>query len=62
MRVIGETDEHILAKDPKSIRKVIFCTGKVYYDIVTERAAKKIDDVAVVRLEQISPFPFDLVS
>ena len=39
------------------VRKVVFSTGKVYYDLVAAREAKKIEDVALVRLEQLYPFP-----
>ena len=42
-------------------RKLIFCSGKVYYDLAREREAKGIKDVAIARLEQIAPFPFDKV-
>ncbi len=57
-RIISETEK--LASDDK-IRKIIFCSGKVYYDLLEARAAKKIDDVAIVRVEQIYPFPEDEV-
>lgn len=40
---------------------MVFCTGKVYYDLLTARADKGLEDVALSRIEQISPFPFDLV-
>ena len=40
-----------------SVEKVIICTGKVYYDLLAERAARKLNNVAIVRLEQIYPFP-----
>ncbi len=43
----------------KKVRRVIFCAGKVYYDIVAERARRQIDDIAVVRIEQLYPFPHD---
>lgn len=43
------------------IRKVIFCTGKVYYDLFEYRESQKINDVAIVRIEQLAPFPFDRV-
>jgi 2-oxoglutarate dehydrogenase E1 component len=43
------------------VRRLIFCSGKVYYDMVAERKARGITDVAIARIEQISPFPFDLV-
>ena len=39
------------------IRRVVLCSGKVYYDLLVERRDKKIDDVAILRLEQIYPFP-----
>jgi len=38
-------------------RHVILCSGKVYYDLAAERAEKKRADVAIVRLEQLYPFP-----
>ena len=53
-RVISETEK--LAKDDK-IRRVVITSGKVYYDLFEERAARKIEDVAIVRLEQYYPFP-----
>jgi multifunctional 2-oxoglutarate metabolism enzyme len=43
--------------DPTRVRKVVFCTGKVYYDLAAAREAKKIDDVAIVRVEELYPFP-----
>ncbi|WP_419896254.1 2-oxoglutarate dehydrogenase E1 component [Roseomonas sp. USHLN139] len=39
------------------VKRVVLCTGKVYYDLLQERRDKKIDDIAIVRLEQIYPFP-----
>jgi 2-oxoglutarate dehydrogenase E1 component len=39
------------------VRRVVICTGKVYYDLLTERRAKDLKDVAIVRLEQMYPFP-----
>lgn len=39
------------------IRRVVLCTGKVYYDIVAEREKREIKDVAVIRIEQLYPFP-----
>ena len=44
---------------PKKARRVIFCAGKVYYDIAAERARRGIDDIAIVRIEQLYPFPHD---
>ncbi|MTI20683.1 2-oxoglutarate dehydrogenase E1 component [Fulvivirga sp. RKSG066] len=42
----------------KSVKKVVMCTGKVYYDLLEEQQEKKIKDVALVRIEQLHPFPF----
>lgn len=47
--------------EPEKIRKVIFCAGSVFYHLFHARAAAKIKDITFVRLEQIAPFPFDLV-
>jgi len=60
-RVIPEANEKIATKDAKSIRKVVFCTGKVYYELADQRNRNNIDHVAIVRIEQLAPFPFDLV-
>ena len=53
-RVIGETKK--IAADDK-IKRVIITSGKVYYDLYEEREARKIDDIAIIRLEQYYPFP-----
>ncbi|WP_375673662.1 2-oxoglutarate dehydrogenase E1 component [Bartonella sp. AA18HLJMS] len=45
-----------LQKDNK-IRRVVLCTGKVYYDLYEEREKKGIDDVYLLRIEQLYPFP-----
>ncbi|MEO0328992.1 MAG: 2-oxoglutarate dehydrogenase E1 component [Pseudomonadota bacterium] len=45
-----------LAKDNK-IRRVVLCSGKVYYDLLEERERRGIDDVYLLRLEQLYPFP-----
>jgi len=47
---------------PDKMRKVVFCSGKIYYELLEKRQTKQIDDVALVRFEQISPFPFDHVA
>ncbi|MFK8036561.1 MAG: 2-oxoglutarate dehydrogenase E1 component, partial [Hyphomicrobiales bacterium] len=39
------------------IRRVVMCTGKVYFDLYEEREARGIDDVYLLRLEQLYPFP-----
>jgi 2-oxoglutarate dehydrogenase E1 component len=43
--------------DPASVRKVLLCTGKVYFDLAEQREKKGADGVAIVRLEQIHPLP-----
>lgn len=44
------------------VRKLLFCSGKVYYDLAKERIQKNcVDGIAIARVEQISPFPMDLV-
>ena len=52
--VIGEIDE-IAA--PADVRSVVICSGKVYYDLLAERRDRGLKDVAILRLEQIYPFP-----
>jgi len=53
-RVIGETGS-ITSND--KVRRVVLCSGKVYYDLLEARTEKGIDDVALIRVEQIAPFP-----
>jgi 2-oxoglutarate dehydrogenase E1 component len=53
--VIGETEK----LDAKKVRRVIVCSGKVYYELLAYRRERKIDDIAIVRLEQQYPFPHD---
>ena len=42
---------------PEEGKRIVFCSGKVYFDIVAERDKRAIEDVALVRLEQLYPFP-----
>ena len=62
MRVYDEVESKV---NPESVRKVLFCCGQVYYDLYEERQrlweSKDMSDVAIVRLEQLCPFPFDRV-
>ena len=41
----------------KNIKKVVICSGKVFYNLYEEREKRKLDDVKLLRLEQIYPFP-----
>ncbi len=54
-QVILPEAEKLVAAD--KVRKVVLCSGKVYYDLLAARTEKKINDVALVRLEQLYPFP-----
>ena len=53
-RVIGEADGFALGEE---IRRVVLCSGKVYYDLLGRREEQGIEDVALLRMEQIAPFP-----
>jgi 2-oxoglutarate dehydrogenase E1 component len=52
-RVIDEVD----AVEPGKVRRLVFCSGKVYYDLLERRRAAKATDVALVRIEELYPFP-----
>jgi 2-oxoglutarate dehydrogenase E1 component len=52
--VVGETDASI---DGKAVKKVVLCTGKVYYDLLVARRERELKDVALLRIEQLYPFP-----
>jgi 2-oxoglutarate dehydrogenase E1 component len=43
--------------NPEKVKRVIACSGKVYYDLVKKREEKKSSDVAILRVEQLYPFP-----
>ena len=49
-----------LIEDEK-IRRVLFCSGKVFYHLFHARESKQINDITLVRVEQIAPFPYDLI-
>jgi len=52
-RVIGEIDE----LQPAQVRRIVFCSGKVYFDLLKTRRREGLRDVAIVRIEQLYPFP-----
>jgi 2-oxoglutarate dehydrogenase E1 component len=52
-RVLPETDN----LDAKKVKRVVLCSGKVYYEIRAKRREEKIDNIAIIRLEQLYPFP-----
>ncbi len=51
--VLGETDQSI---DAKKVKRVLACSGRVYYDLVAHRREAKANDVAIIRIEQLYPF------
>jgi 2-oxoglutarate dehydrogenase E1 component len=51
--IIGEVED----LPPAQVRRVVFCSGKVYYDLLKARRKDNIRDVALVRIEQLYPFP-----
>jgi 2-oxoglutarate dehydrogenase E1 component len=58
-RVIGEIDP---IRANEKVRRVVLCSGKVYYDLLEERRKKEIDDIAILRVEQFYPWPRDLLT
>jgi 2-oxoglutarate dehydrogenase E1 component len=53
--VIDEVD----AIDAAKVRRIVFCSGKVYFDLLERRRAAKDGSVAIVRIEELYPFPAD---
>ncbi|HEW98961.1 MAG: 2-oxoglutarate dehydrogenase E1 component [Candidatus Parabeggiatoa sp. nov. 3] len=51
--VIDETEEI----DPQTVERLIFCSGKVYFELLEARQEQGIDNIAIVRLEQLYPYP-----
>jgi 2-oxoglutarate dehydrogenase E1 component len=52
--ILPERDESI---DSKKVTRLVMCSGKVYYDLAKLRSEKKLENVAIIRLEQLYPFP-----
>ncbi|PSJ45573.1 2-oxoglutarate dehydrogenase E1 component [Zobellella endophytica] len=55
---IGEID----SLDPKGVKRIVLCSGKVYYDLLEARRKKEQTDVAIIRIEQLYPFPQEEVA
>jgi 2-oxoglutarate dehydrogenase complex dehydrogenase (E1) component-like enzyme len=59
---IAETDRSPNPPFRPDVKRLIFCSGKMYYELELAReAAGKQGDIAICRVEQLAPFPFDLV-
>ena len=60
-------DESVVSRHPHpptedAVKRLVLCSGKIYYEIAQEREKRGLkDDIHICRLEQISPFPYDLV-
>lgn len=57
--VIDESDPNI---SPDKVKRLLFCSGKVYYDLLEARTERGIDNIAIVRLEQLYPYPKDAMA
>ena len=51
--VLPESDK----LEPHKVRRVVLCSGKVYFDLLKSRREREIDDIAILRVEQLYPFP-----
>lgn len=62
----GTTFKHVLpdpSVKPGNVKKVLLCTGKVYYDLIVERQERQLEDkIAIIRIEQLCPFPYHLLA
>jgi 2-oxoglutarate dehydrogenase E1 component len=55
-KIYADQNKQLVSHD--KVKKVILCSGQVYYDIENARAKENKNDIAVIRVEQLSPFPF----
>ncbi len=51
--------DEVDAIDPARVRRIVLCSGKVFFDLLEQRRAEHIQDVAIVRIEQLYPFPLE---
>lgn len=57
-RVIGEQKSETLVS-PEQIKEVVVCSGQAYYEVLETRQQLNITDYAIIRVEQIAPFPYE---
>jgi 2-oxoglutarate dehydrogenase E1 component len=57
--VIGDTGINGTALDSTAVKRVLLCSGKVYYDLYQARAARGVSDTAIIRMEQVYPLPVE---
>ncbi len=58
----GRTSFHrLITEDIKNAKRVIFCSGKIFYELDDHRIENKIKDIPIIRIEQLYPFPFDTI-
>lgn len=58
----SSTDRGPFPPEEKQMKRLILCSGKVYYELAAERAKRELQgDIAIVRVEQLAPYPFDLI-
>ncbi len=53
-----EVIDDVFVTSPSDVKKVLFCSGKLYYELADKQAKENRKDVAIIRLEQIYPLPF----
>ncbi|XP_069773772.1 2-oxoglutarate dehydrogenase complex component E1 isoform X3 [Narcine bancroftii] len=55
-------EDGVAAQKPEDVKRLLLCTGKVYYELAKERKGRGLEsEVAIARVEQLSPFPFDVI-